>query len=43
MSRYRWRLYVGHGRRKFRLGVWRHRRDRWSPEYRFLQVENHLW
>lgn len=40
---YRWHLYLAHGRRQFRLGVWRNRRDRVSPEYRFVGFENHLW
>lgn len=39
---YRWRLYVAHGRHQFRLGVWRRRRDRVEPEYRFISIENNL-
>lgn len=37
--RYRWRLYLAHGRHQFRLGVWRLRRDRMDPEYRYVALE----
>jgi len=40
---YWWRPYVGWGRRQFRLGVWRNRRDRICPEYRYISLENGLW
>jgi hypothetical protein len=34
----RWHLYYARGRRKLRLGLWRNRQDRVSPEYRFIEV-----
>ena len=39
---YRWRLYIAHGRHQFRFGIWRRRRDRIQPEYRFISIENNL-
>lgn len=35
----RWRPYYARGRRQLRLGVWRERSDRASPEYRFIAIE----
>jgi hypothetical protein len=40
---YWWRPYIGWGRRQFRIGIWRLRRDRACPEYRYICVENELW
>ena len=37
--RYRWRFYFAHGRKQMRVGVWRLRRDRVQPEYRFVAIE----
>jgi hypothetical protein len=34
-----WRPYVAHGRKQFRIGVWRQRKDRLAPEYRFVGIE----
>jgi hypothetical protein len=31
-----WRLYWARGRKQIRLGIWRHRPDRVSPEYRWV-------
>jgi len=38
---YRWRLIRSGARRRhqFRIGVWRYRRDRICPEYRFIAIE----
>jgi hypothetical protein len=36
---YRWQPFVGWGRHQFRIGIRRNRRDRVSPEYRFIALE----
>jgi len=37
-----WRPYFACGRHQFRFGIQRKRLDRWSPEYRFISIENNL-
>ena len=37
--KYRWHFYFAHGRKQIRIGIKRHRRDRISPEYRFIALE----
>ena len=34
-----WRPYIAHGRKQFRVGVWRPRPDRVQPEYRYIAIE----
>lgn len=34
-----WRPYFACGRKQLRIGVWRPRRDRICPEYRFIGFE----